>query len=446
MKLLKWGLAMCVLCGATYGLIRSQRSHPVDANDEESQIPVSETAFGDGTVELEEAAAKRLGIHVESAREVQWTRTFRVYGRVVPNPRATTEIHAATTGKIRAAEMSWPTLGQHLSNGQLIGYLHIRVGPEVRLDLQNKLAEARLRQQGEEEVVKVYMRTVESLKKVTDREILARSELDTALVNLAEAKIQATTANAAVTLWEKSLSEIADFSARGGTLWSQPITVPRDGTVVELAAQPEIEVESGSLLLRLVDDRHPLIRLDLPPKMLVAGPIPAKIEVEIASLSAPTLPGVSSPAVTDGSFRKYPAKLVGLSATIDVSSQLAGVWYEVQLGEGRAEPATGTRAAWRPGLQVQAELPSGEHSKSAIAVPATAILFHEGRSIIYVRTAEDRYQRHEVHLIQRVGTDWLVVASTNTSSAGIAAGNAVVHQQAQVLLSKEFLQSGGDAD
>src|SRR5438093_378510 len=79
--------------------------------------------------------------------------------------------------------------------GQSVGWLDVRVGPQERLDLQNKLSEARLKQRGAEEVLKVHQERAERLKAAGDG--ISRSELDTAQTQLSEARTQLATAQAA---------------------------------------------------------------------------------------------------------------------------------------------------------------------------------------------------------------------------------------------------------
>src|SRR5262249_4953304 len=45
-------------------------------------------------VKLGESLARSLGVEAEPARAAQWYETTAVYGRVVPNPRATFEVRS----------------------------------------------------------------------------------------------------------------------------------------------------------------------------------------------------------------------------------------------------------------------------------------------------------------------------------------------------------------
>jgi len=67
----------------------------------------------------------------------------------------------------------------------------------------------------------------------------------------------------------------------------------------------------------------------------------------------------------------------------------------------------------------------------AVSVPHEALLFHIGRTLVYVRVGPGRYERREVSILGRESERWVL-------SAGVAAEEPVVSRQAQVLLSEEF--------
>ena len=70
-----------------------------------------------------------------------------------------------------------------------------------------------------------------------------------------------------------------------------------------------------------------------------------------------------------------------------------------------------------------------------MTVPSTALLYHLGRTLVYVRIGSGRFERREVRVLGREGERWVL-------AAGVAAGEPVVYRQAQVLLSEEFKPQG----
>lgn len=73
----------------------------------------------------------------------------------------------------------------------------------------------------------------------------------------------------------------------------------------------------------------------------------------------------------------------------------------------------------------------GEERISGAIVPASAVVWLEGKAWAYVREDRDRFVRREVFTKQRMGEGWLVTKN-------FSAGDRVVVQGAQLLLSEEF--------
>jgi biotin carboxyl carrier protein len=446
-SLLKWVLALGLFGGLLFGVYlvheRMRAERTGEAGKAESRPRAKE-----GKVELEEDEAERYGLETEPARAVQWYERLTVYGRVVPNPRATAEVRSPFAGTLRAASDSpWPAPGKCVRSGQVLGWVDVRLGPEVRLDLENKLAEARIKQRGAEEEVQLQQSRVASLRAVTTQEIIARAELDAALVQLAQARTQLATAKAAAGLWQKALEDIQGRNGGKDSPWSQPLAAPTDGEVTELLGRPGMAVEAGSLVVQLVDFRRPLVRLDIPPEVVAGGP-PPQVVLLATPATPPGLRGVLSPpqsAAQRGDVPHGMGALVGPAPQLDVASQFVGYWYEMEKFSGPG--ANHQDAVWRAGLQVKAYLKSAAaESQPAVSVPAAAVLYHEGRALVYVHLKRDKYQRREVRLLGREGDRWVLARREGQAPTGVAPGEAVVSRQAQVLLSEEFKQMGGDAD
>ena len=287
---LKWSLFLGLAGGLLFGLFVVREKMRADLSSEEKTGPPPPSK--NGSLSLEEEEAERYGLEVEPARSVQWYEQVSVSGRVVPNPRATSEVRSSFDGTLRALEgASWPALGQRVKAGQKLGWVDVRVGPEVRLDLENKRTEARIRQRGAEEEVKLQQSRVDSLQSVTSQQIISRVELDNALVQLAQAKNQLATARAAAELWQKAVEELERHKGDKMSAWSQPLTAPADGEITDLTGRPGMSVESGTLVLEVVDFRRPLVRLDIPPEVMGHGGPPQHVEIRTAAASLPALSG-----------------------------------------------------------------------------------------------------------------------------------------------------------
>jgi hypothetical protein len=146
---------------------------------------------------------------------------------------------------------------------------------------------------------------------------------------------------------------------------------------------------------------------------------------------------------------------VGPAPRVDAASQFIGYWYQCEPDrpEGAAGKAgslsaegDGPESLWRPGLQVKTSVtPPSARSRPAVAVPVGAVLFHQGRALVYVRVKPGAYERREVRLLGREGDSWAVAARQPSDSSGLEPGEVIVDRGAQVLLSEEF-RSDVDVD
>jgi hypothetical protein len=162
------------------------------------------------------------------------------------------------------------------------------------------------------------------------------------------------------------------------------------------------------------------------------------MQVDLFATRAAT-PALGSTRLADPLASTVSATLVGLASHIDPGSQLAAYWYEARLPQesasGKKPNGDGigpTATDWRPGLFVQSRIKSpGSKGQQAVSVPASALLVHLGRTLVYVRIGPGRFEHREVRILGREGDRWIL-------AAGVAAGEPVVFRQAQVLLSEEF--------
>ncbi len=444
----KWLVAGVVLSGLAVGAFFFHRWMEEKRQQEAAsdQVPPP-TSFQGQAIKLNAKLADSYGVAVEPVREASWQEKVIVFGRVVPNPGATYEVRAPFAGMVQAVEgMTWPAPGQTVRAGQPLARIALRVGPQERLDFQSKLEEARQKRRGAEQVCKLRQEAFDRLTKSRSAGVPQR-ELDDAQAQLIEAQTLLSSARTAENLWQQCLNEIDAPAVKSTGAWSKILSVPAENgrlmqlEVSELAAQPGTAIEAGGVIARLVDCNRVLVRLDLPTEVLHAGPPPRHIQLSTNSRSA-----------------TVPATLVGPASQVDAPSQLAGYYYLLEMahlmeGSQHSSPGQETTkiepACWRPGLFVQAQLPVGSEARSVLAVPASAILHHQGRSLVYVRLDPDHYERREVQILGYEGDRCLlapldILLEDNQLNFGVKAGEMVVSSQAQVLLSTEFRRDADD--
>jgi hypothetical protein len=414
-RLLLWSATLLVLGGLLTGayFVHQEMSAERAAESAGDRVAV-ERRSENRLVKLSDPLAKSLGIEWEPATDAQWYETAAVYGRVVPNPRATYEVRSPFAGVLRAGDEPWPEPGRQIKAGP-VGRVDVRVGPQDRLDLESKRTAAHQKVKGAEEA----QRTVKArAERVAKSESVPPRDKEEARLALIEADTALSTARADEELWDKALKEIDAQGANRSGKWTRPLVAPADGEVVELGGQPGTSVEAGGLVVKLVDFRRVLLRLDLPPEVAAAG-APAEVQV--------------SGAANRTEAASLRARLVGAAPQVDPVSQWVGYLYEADAG------SAGT--TWRPGLFVRAEVrAAGAAPQKAVAVPAGALLYHQGRALVYVHTEPGKFARREVRVLGRDGDRWLLAPRPPFAPPGVSldGGEDVVKAQAQVLLGEEF--------
>jgi hypothetical protein len=390
--------------------------------------------------------ASSYGVEIEPAREDKWRERVVAFGRVVPNPNATYEIRSPFPGTLGAAGSSWPAPGQTIRPGQPLARVTVRVTPTERLDLQVRYSEACLKKTGAEEVVGLRKALVMRLSKASAGSVGLR-ELEDAQVQLSEAETQLNTAAKSVEIWKAALDEIDSGKGNGNGPWTKTLAAPEAGPtsvleVAEIAGQPGTVVETGAAVVRVVDVSRPLVRLDLPVESVRAGPPPSGVDLWLVAPPSPALRGAANRPEAAQTETHVRAEYVGPVSQADPASQFIGYYYAVRPADGQPP----LHRVWRPGVFVRAHVPGLDTETDAVVVPETAVLYHQGRALVYVKTAADKYERREVQVLGfRDDRCYLAPRSLLAPpTVGVAVGDKVVSSGAQVLLSTEFRKDTDD--
>jgi hypothetical protein len=229
----------------------------------------------------------------------------------------------------------------------------------------------------------------------TARAALAASEADEARARKlfeSGANASAQVAEAAHAAAARDRAAVASARARLLANWGRALA---DGTALATIVS---ELEKGAAL----------VRLDLLP-----GDVPAG-DLKKASVSL------------IGGSEKFAADVVSMAPAAD--PQLQGLSF-LAFVDGHALPA---------GAALRATLPAPGEPETVLAVPRTAIVYHQGSTWIYTLGEEDTFERKIVTLGRTVGEK--VVITT-----GVEADEQVAATGAGQLLSAE-LQAGGAPD
>ena len=183
---------------------------------------------------------------------------------------------------------------------------------------------------------------------------------------------------------------------------AKPLAVARGGIVTQVGAQPGEMVQAGQLLLEITDYDRPLARIAWPPD---APPPPSEVGLSLGTPGAKAVRG----------------RLVGAAPSADPATRLPAYLYRAERGWTGA----------RPGAAVVATIPDRGAPTRGVVVPGGAIVQWEGLTWAFVQHGAGRFRRVRVPIDRPVGGGFLAAAE-------LAAGDTVVVQGAEQLLSEEF--------
>lgn len=348
--------------------------------------------------------AKLRGIEAVSVSTASWHPKLHVDGRVVPNPHASVELRAPFAGIIRVeATESKLRLGESVDPLGTLAMFDARFTPAEGLDLKTKLVDAEARHKSAEEVVKIRQERLGRLDKLPVG-LLSQDEADSVSIQLSEARMQANVALTQWKIWKQALEAV------GKKTVIVPIQSPIAGEIAEVGVQPGASVDAGQMIVRIVDFRRVLLRLDFP---------------TASTSEKPATPVYVKALDSDVPWR---ASLRGRASNLEPGLQKASWLYEILPDKDGSSPR------WQAGLFVRATLDdSTKPALAAIEIPATALLVHQGYTLVYIEKRLGRYERREVSVLGRQEDKVYVAAK-----GWLASEDRVVLSGAQVLLSEEF--------
>jgi len=182
---------------------------------------------------------------------------------------------------------------------------------------------------------------------------------------------------------------------------AKPLVFARGGVVTQVGAQPGEMVQAGQLLLEITDYDRPLARVAWPSD---APPPPAEVTLSFEA------PGAGA----------VPARLVGAAPSADPVTRLPAYLYR----------AGHSWVGARPGAVVIASVADRSSPGRGVIVPDRAVVQWEGLTWAFVASGGG-FRRVRVPIDRPASGGFLV-------GAGLTAGDTVVIEGAEQLLSEEF--------
>lgn len=278
----------------------------------------------------------------------------------------------------------FPQLGQAVKKGELLAYLTPRLGGDTDLaGLQAGASKAKV----ELDLAERELARIESLFK---DEAVAQKRVESARAAAASARAE----------HEAASRRLGQYSGGGGI----PLRAPVSGILADVRVSPGAFAPEGTLLFHIADRKSLWLELRVP-------------EAEAAKLTTPS--GTSFRV--DGIAESFDivagknGKLVAVGGAVDAQTRSVPVILEFAQPDERL----------RLGMAVRAQLFAGA-PRTAVAVPAAAVLDENGIAVVFVMTGGESFERRPVRVGVRDG-DWIEVVE------GLEPGQRVVSRGAYLV-------------
>ena len=189
---------------------------------------------------------------------------------------------------------------------------------------------------------------------------------------------------------------------------------PIDGLVEDIFVARGERVEPGKRMFVVADTTTLWVRALVHERQWTA------VEVADGQTVKVTVPGASVHETT--------AKINHVGATVEAESRSVPLVAEIDNDD----------AHYKPGMFVWVDLPQGE-LREAVAVPAEAVMRHDGKAFVFVPEGDGRFRRREVQT--GIETDTLIEITR-----GLTEGEEVVSRGAFLLKSRLLLEKEAEAE
>lgn len=360
------------------------------------------------SIEVSEADASAAGITAAPVRLIERSEPLTAPGVVGFDERRVARLGARVEGVVDEVRVQ---VGDRVGTGAVLAHLHSHVVHDAWAAYFTALAG---RRRSDTELT--YARTAESrAAQLVKDKALSPQELERAQTERQAADQALRAAQAEVTRTEQELRhygivprEDADPTANDEV----PVTAPFAGSVIERLVTPGAAVTPGTPLLVVADLSRLWITAEIDEARL--GRIVTGREVTITT---PAYPGDS-----------FTGTLAAVGDVINPDTRRVTLRIEVPNADRRLKP------------QMFVTVTLGASAPRRVAVvPSAAVQSLEGESVVFVRTAANRYDRRSV----RVGTD---LSGEIEIIEGLREGDMVATTGAFLLKSELVKPAGGEEE
>ena len=372
-----------------------------EGDEEQSPVQVAQGADGLVVLTLDAETQQRIALAVTAVRATSLQPTVVAYGRLVEDPSRSFSLRAPASGVLKTqSDQPWPEIGSVVESNTTLGYVEPRFSPSETVDLQARRLDAHAELDEISADLEAVRASFENKSRLnTESGLVSDRSLEEARARYKSGEARLAAARQKVELYESLFSG----QARESALF--PVRTSMLGEVVEILSQGGEEVSMGQILLRTVSFDTLIADVSLFVGDVIEAPV-SEAQILVCGADDLLLAG----------------KFLGTASQASTLTGGHGLLFEVVVPAG---------SHLRPGTAVTAHVPTQGASLSGVLIPRSAMLRHGGRTWVYVKAGEDRFERRDVALDRPTSGGWF-------ATSGVAPGESVVVDGAQLLLSEEL--------
>jgi len=351
-------------------LVAASLAHEGESHDEPPPVATGNgpQRLPDGGVSLPKPAQRQMAVRTQLTAMAAWPKALELQGKVVMDPNAGGKVQAALAGRLQPGARGFPVVGQKVRKGEVLAYVVPVAGQIERANQSAALAELQASRSLAE-------KRLARLRELADS--VPRKEI------------------------EAAESEVASLAARAAAVGAglsgrDALLAPVSGVIASADAVAGQVVDARDLVFEVVD--------------------PTRLRVEALAFDAAIAQDIAGASLAVGGEA---VPLVFLGAARSLREQALPVLFKAS-GEGLSRLAVG---------QPVTVVAQTRQTVSGVRLPAAALVKNPANeSIVWVKTAAERFAPRTVRTVPLDGAHVAVIAGLKAGERVVVSGASLINQ------------------
>ena len=316
---------------------------------------------------------------------------FRSIGIVSLPPEHQAHIVAPGPGTLLAAEnRRFPVVAERVESGQILARIQPFLGgadlltfastrtqlKQSEVELSTKISELEASKKRSEVEIELAEKKLKRTQELYNKNAKSQKQLEEAEFNSQTAKAKLEAATILLKSYQDAKNTLASLPALSNTFPAFELRAPISGTISEVKGVIGGNVQPGDLVFTIMDTQQVFIEARVPESDF--GRLHSSKD---AVYELPYFPGKYH------SIKDNNGVLVTIGPDVGTKSRTIPIVYKVQNTEGTL----------LPGMSLNVLIETA-HFEQAIAIPESAIVEEDGRTIAFVQISGELFQKRDVQL------------------------------------------------